>query len=141
MRAVTGPLETGTYVGYPVTMPEEFAAAKKDSEGTRYVLTSNTQHEGMKWQLEKIGNDIFRCMNKNLNISPSASPQTGSIEITEGPATTDWIIKETDVNGEYYASPVGHPASFASIQKGSGEAIQAILGSEKMRFKAFRVDE
>ncbi|KAF8621766.1 hypothetical protein AX15_007504 [Amanita polypyramis BW_CC] len=118
MRAATGPLETGTYVGCPVTMPEEFTAATKDTDGVRYgcVLTPNIQHQGVKWYVENMGNDIYRCTNKN--ISSSASPQA----TTKGPARrTNWIIKETNVKGEYYAAPADHPASFVSVKKDSGD--------------------
>lgn len=48
MHAVTGPLETGTYVATLNPMQNGFAVAKSDSEGSRYAITNNPHLEGAR---------------------------------------------------------------------------------------------
>ena len=45
---------------------------------------------------------MYRIKNKDLpNIAPSVLPHTTTVGIIDGLGICDWIIKETDVKGQY----------------------------------------
>jgi hypothetical protein len=49
--------------------------------------------------VQSLGNDVYRGTAKGLNLAPMHNSDEGNVSMGEG--TADWIIKETDVPGEY----------------------------------------
>ena len=54
-----------------------------------------------QWYVESLGNDVYRVKNKDVDIAPSVLPNATTVGITDGSGISDWIVKETDVKGEY----------------------------------------
>jgi hypothetical protein len=114
MRAVTGPLKTGTYIVEAANAPGEFATLNNDK--SKLALTKNPESEAVKvryfimlkirvivhlhqWWVESLGNDTYRFTLKGSNLSAIHSLEEQNINVAEGAA--DWLIVETDVPGEY----------------------------------------
>ncbi|KAF8720415.1 hypothetical protein AX14_010992 [Amanita brunnescens Koide BX004] len=98
MRAVTGPLQTGTYIVEPVSARGEFATLNKDQ--SKVALTKNHQSDAVKWSIEELGNDVYRVRVKGSNLTPIHNLEEQNVTMGEGAAS--WIIREMDVPGEYW---------------------------------------
>ncbi|KAK2465090.1 hypothetical protein APHAL10511_002898 [Amanita phalloides] len=132
MRAVTGPLQTGTYVVEIVDYPGEFVAV--DNDVSKFAFTESTS---AKWHFERISNDLYRCKYMSLNVSPIILP--GMNVGISNEMTHEWIVKETDVKGEYSSAPAQHPTLFVSVAKDQGE-MRVNAGSRMSRVHLFYPD-
>ncbi|KAF8711450.1 hypothetical protein AX14_013296 [Amanita brunnescens Koide BX004] len=139
MRAVTGPLKTGTYIVEAANAPGEFATLNNDK--SKLALTKNPESEAVKWWVESLGNDTYRFTLKGSNLSAIHSLEEQNIKVAEGAA--DWLIVETDVPGEYYVTPVGQPSGYLSMERGEGhiEVKSGAGTAEESRTKYYLVDE
>ena len=120
MKLANGPLESGTYIAHTIAHPGQYHTFQKDNGGAKLGLTENLEHEGlevsfntakmsnsalrftiMQWVLESMGNDRYKAVNKKFNMGV-ATPSEENLVVegaVEGP--TEWIIKPTDIEGEY----------------------------------------
>ena len=48
MKLASGPLESGTYVGYAAIHPGQYHVLQKDNGEAKLGLTQSTEHEGLK---------------------------------------------------------------------------------------------
>ncbi|KAF8720412.1 hypothetical protein AX14_010989 [Amanita brunnescens Koide BX004] len=139
MRTVTGPLQTGTYICGSVNAPDHFAGLSKDQSKFALIKTKNPQSEALKWSVERLDNDIFRFTAKGLNVTGIHNLEEQKITMGEG--ATNWIIRETDVPGEYCASPIVQPSLYVSMERHE-EHVEFKPGAEKPKGRFFfLVDE
>jgi len=137
MRAVTGPLKTGTYILEAVTNDGEFVTISEDK--SKFALTKCPESEATKWAIESLGNDVYRGTAIGSNLAPMHNVDEKNLSMGEG--TADWIIKETDVPGEYITSPVSHPTLYMSIQGRHDTHVEVKSGADVTRGRFHLVEE
>ncbi|KAK2465086.1 hypothetical protein APHAL10511_002894 [Amanita phalloides] len=136
MRAATGPLQSGIYISQAVDYPDEYGTVNDGASNVE--LTGNSQTDNVKWNVERIGDDLFRIGHLLTNASTRILPgQDTAVGLGEGPS--EFIIKETDVKGEYSISPAEHPTLFYHGTKVQGE-LKVTIGPNMTRSRFFSVD-
>ncbi|KIL61413.1 hypothetical protein M378DRAFT_13480 [Amanita muscaria Koide BX008] len=139
MKLAVGPLTTGTYVSHAVVHQGKYYGLHKDVDGTKLSLIEDKEHEGIKWYIEKVGENRFKARNaSSSNRTVSINPvDKQTVEVTEG--ESEWIIEPTDVDGEYIGSPAHDTSVFATATPGEA-TVKVGPKSEMTRFNIYRVD-
>ncbi|KAK2465085.1 hypothetical protein APHAL10511_002893 [Amanita phalloides] len=137
MRAITGPLKAGIYIGQVVDYPGEYGTVNDDA--SKPALTGNLQSDSVKWNFERTGDDLFRIRHLCTNTLPLILPGKDMAVGMGMEGAGELIIKETDVKGEYSVAPAQHPSLFYSATKVQGE-LQANVGSKMTRVRFFYAD-
>jgi len=52
-----------------------------------------------QWFIQRMGNDVYRVVGKDMNVAPAHDPRQNTVSINDGLA--EWTMKETDVPGVY----------------------------------------
>jgi len=140
MKLTSGPIESGTYMGYAVVHPGQYHLVQKDNGDAKLALTQDVEDERLKWAIESMGNYRYSVVNKKSNMGiPVPSEENTIVEkAVEGP--TEWIIKPTDIEGEYIASPGNNPSLYVSVAQNQ-PAVHAVPESQATRIRMFRVDD
>ncbi|KAF8708872.1 hypothetical protein AX14_013557 [Amanita brunnescens Koide BX004] len=140
MRAVTGPLKTGTYISEVIETSGisrgEFIGLNKNR--TKLTLTKNVS-EAVEWSKfnQSMGNDRYRCTAKDFNLTATHNVNE-NVGISEG--VSEWIIKETDVQGEYLVSSIAEPSLYMSVERGE-QHFEGKAGAKGTIHRYYLVDE
>ncbi|KAM6492302.1 hypothetical protein JOM56_012026 [Amanita muscaria] len=128
MKLAVGPLTTGTYVSQAVVHQGKYYGLHKDVGGTELRLIEDKEHAGIKWYLEKVGENKFKGRSAepgSSNTTMSVNPVDKTVEVTEG--ESEWIIEPTDIDSEYMYGNISHLVASYSANRENGCAACAPL--------------
>jgi len=140
MKLASGPLESGTYVTYAVVHPGQYHVIQRDNGDAKLALTHDVEDESLKWIVESMGNYKYKWMNKKSKMGGAVPSEENAVAegAVEGP--TEWIVKPTDIEGEYIVSPGNNPSLYVSVAQNQ-PAIHAGPENQATRFRMFRVED
>ncbi|KAK2465065.1 hypothetical protein APHAL10511_002873 [Amanita phalloides] len=114
MHRAVGPLLTGTYVivGNLNGQASNPRISREDTSST-LVSTASKNDEPTKWHFERVGHDVIRLHNKETGKAYRPSAFYDGVALDQECDSLDFIIKETEIKGDYVVSIAEDPAYYA----------------------------